>query len=323
MQMTVPAGSRLHGVYLPELRLPADAAVVLIVRDGPLLRARRHDPADARGPGAAGVGAAVAAGGRAPAARGQPGGPAGQLARRARRRHRDRLRPDRVRDWRRRGRRHTMTACLPRSSSLDAGRRRPPRSSCWRAGRGRVGRWAALPRGGRRLVAGLAVLVLLAGGALCRPELVGRAGAPAGGRADRDLRRVEFVDLAAGGEVRFFLLVRNDGPLPVSVTSVTRPTPGCSCACGTTATGRSAPGRRSRSRCRCGSPASPVPGRRDRPWPPTIGVRREDGGSTSRRVDLRARRDGPGRRGDPVRGATGPAGPRAVRSGPAGSPSDR
>ncbi|MGK5111878.1 MULTISPECIES: potassium/proton antiporter [unclassified Geodermatophilus] len=34
LQVTVPAGSRLHGVYLPELRLPDDAAVVLIVRDG-------------------------------------------------------------------------------------------------------------------------------------------------------------------------------------------------------------------------------------------------------------------------------------------------
>jgi cell volume regulation protein A len=34
MQMTVPVRSRLHGVYLPELRLPEDAAVVLIVRDG-------------------------------------------------------------------------------------------------------------------------------------------------------------------------------------------------------------------------------------------------------------------------------------------------
>jgi potassium/hydrogen antiporter len=34
MQMTVTAGSRLHGVYLPELRLPEDAAVVLIVREG-------------------------------------------------------------------------------------------------------------------------------------------------------------------------------------------------------------------------------------------------------------------------------------------------
>jgi cell volume regulation protein A len=34
MQMTIPPGSRLHGVYLPELRLPEDAAVVLIVRGG-------------------------------------------------------------------------------------------------------------------------------------------------------------------------------------------------------------------------------------------------------------------------------------------------
>ena len=34
VQVTVPARSRLHGVYLPELRLPEDAAVVLIVREG-------------------------------------------------------------------------------------------------------------------------------------------------------------------------------------------------------------------------------------------------------------------------------------------------
>ena len=34
LQLTVPVGSRLHGVYLPELRLPEDAAVVLIVREG-------------------------------------------------------------------------------------------------------------------------------------------------------------------------------------------------------------------------------------------------------------------------------------------------
>lgn len=34
LQLTVPPGSRLHGVYLPELRLPEDAAVVLVVRDG-------------------------------------------------------------------------------------------------------------------------------------------------------------------------------------------------------------------------------------------------------------------------------------------------
>lgn len=34
LQMVVQPGSRLHGVYLPELRLPEDAAVVLIVREG-------------------------------------------------------------------------------------------------------------------------------------------------------------------------------------------------------------------------------------------------------------------------------------------------
>jgi len=34
MQLRVPETSRLHGVYLPELRLPEDSAVVLVVRDG-------------------------------------------------------------------------------------------------------------------------------------------------------------------------------------------------------------------------------------------------------------------------------------------------
>lgn len=51
MQLTVPQGSRLHGVYLPELRLPEDAAVVLIVREGrsfvpdPTTRLMRGDQA--------------------------------------------------------------------------------------------------------------------------------------------------------------------------------------------------------------------------------------------------------------------------------------
>ncbi|MGY1711384.1 potassium/proton antiporter [Geodermatophilus sp. SYSU D00758] len=51
MQLRVPPGSRLHGVYLPELRLPEDAAVVLVVRDGrafvpgPTTRLMRGDQA--------------------------------------------------------------------------------------------------------------------------------------------------------------------------------------------------------------------------------------------------------------------------------------
>jgi cell volume regulation protein A len=34
LQVRIPSGSRLHGVYLPELRLPAGATVSLVVRDG-------------------------------------------------------------------------------------------------------------------------------------------------------------------------------------------------------------------------------------------------------------------------------------------------
>ena len=51
LQLTVPPRSRLHGVYLPELRLPDDAAVVLVVRDGrsfvpdPTTRLMRGDQA--------------------------------------------------------------------------------------------------------------------------------------------------------------------------------------------------------------------------------------------------------------------------------------
>ncbi|MPQ99263.1 potassium/proton antiporter [Modestobacter sp. I12A-02628] len=51
MQLRVPERSKLHGVYLPELRLPEDAAVVLVVRDGkpfvpdPTTRLMRGDQA--------------------------------------------------------------------------------------------------------------------------------------------------------------------------------------------------------------------------------------------------------------------------------------
>ena len=34
LQLRVPAGSRLHGVYIDELRLPAGASVTLVVREG-------------------------------------------------------------------------------------------------------------------------------------------------------------------------------------------------------------------------------------------------------------------------------------------------
>jgi cell volume regulation protein A len=34
LQLTIPSGSRLHGVYIDELRLPAGASITLVVRDG-------------------------------------------------------------------------------------------------------------------------------------------------------------------------------------------------------------------------------------------------------------------------------------------------
>ena len=42
LQLRVAAGSRLHGVYVEELRLPAGAQVTLIVRDGKSLVPGEH-----------------------------------------------------------------------------------------------------------------------------------------------------------------------------------------------------------------------------------------------------------------------------------------
>ncbi|CAA9268093.1 MAG: sodium/hydrogen exchanger, partial [uncultured Blastococcus sp.] len=90
------AADRLPGVPAAR-RLPARAPAARGRRrraDRParaVLRAGRDDPAHARGPGPAGLGPPVPARGRAAAASGQPGGPAGELARRGRPGHRARL----------------------------------------------------------------------------------------------------------------------------------------------------------------------------------------------------------------------------------------
>ena len=69
----------------PSCGCPRTPPSSLIVRDGRSFVPDRHHPADARRPGAAGVAPARLAGrGRAAAARGQPGRPARQLARRGR-----------------------------------------------------------------------------------------------------------------------------------------------------------------------------------------------------------------------------------------------
>jgi hypothetical protein len=81
-------------------------------------------------------------------------------------------------------------------------------------------RWAALPLVGRRLLAVLGILVLVAAGAVWFREWA----------AERELRqRVELATSLGvwssstsppGGTVGFFLLVRNDGARPVWVTAV-------------------------------------------------------------------------------------------------------
>ena len=146
---------------------------------------------------------------------------------------------------------------------------------------------APLSRGGRRLVAALAALVLLAGGVLFVRNWA----------AERELRQA--VELTAalgvvsssttppGGAVRFFLLVRNDGALPVAVTGVDGAHPGLRIRMRDDGERRIAPGREVEIplsvRLTC------VPGAGDaRPsLTVDIEVRREDGGATSRPAELR------------------------------------
>jgi hypothetical protein len=147
-------------------------------------------------------------------------------------------------------------------------------------------RWAALPRGGRRLVVGLAVLVLLGGGvALVRNWA-----------AERQLRQA--VELTAtvgvwssstnrpGGEVGFFVLVGNDGPRPVSVTSVTAAGGGVQVRMRDDGAQPVAPGQEVEIPLSVRLTCVPGAGAARPSLDAEIGVRRDDGGSTSRHVDL-------------------------------------
>jgi hypothetical protein len=146
---------------------------------------------------------------------------------------------------------------------------------------------APLSRGRRRLVAGLAALVLLAGGVLFVRNWA----------AERELRQA--VELTAtlgvvsssttppGGAVVFFLLVRNDGALPVAVTSVDGADPVLRMRMRDDGDRTIAPG--SEVEIPLSVRLTCVPGAGDaRPsLTVEIGVRREDGGSTSRPAELR------------------------------------
>ena len=150
--------------------------------------------------------------------------------------------------------------------------------SWWRS------RWTALPPAGRRLVVTVAVLVLLGGG------VVGFRS----WSAERELRRAVELTTALdvvssstsppGGSVRYFVRIRNDGVRPLSVTSVVAMEGGLRVRMRDDGDRRVDPGQEIgipvSARLSCGAelPAG---------LPADIGVRREDGGTTTRRVDLR------------------------------------
>lgn len=144
-----------------------------------------------------------------------------------------------------------------------------------------------LPRGRRRLVAGLAALVLVAGGVLFVRNWA----------AERELRQaVELTTtfgiassstVPPGGSVRYFLLVRNDGALPIAVTSVDAAATGLQVRMRDDGWRKIVPG--SEIEIPLSVRLTCVPGAgTDRPsLAAGIGVRREDGGSTTQPAELR------------------------------------
>jgi hypothetical protein len=162
------------------------------------------------------------------------------------------------------------------SVELLEGSREPSR---WRA------RWSALPRGGRLLVGGLVLLLLLGAG----------AGWFRSWSAEQELRQrvVLSTSLAVwasstsrpGGELGYFLLVRNDGALPLSVTAVAGSGDGVRLRMREAGDRRIAPGEEIGIPLSVRLTCSGVGGR-DGGLPAEIRVRRIDGGSAVRHVDL-------------------------------------
>jgi len=152
--------------------------------------------------------------------------------------------------------------------------------SWWRS------RWTALPPAGRRLAVMVVVLVLLGGG------VVGFRS----WSAERELRRAVELTTALdvvssstsppGGSVRYVVRIRNDGVRPVSVTSVAATDGGLRVRMQDDGDRRVDPGQEIgipvSARLSCGADLGADRGG----LPAEIGIRREDGGATSRRVEL-------------------------------------
>jgi hypothetical protein len=142
------------------------------------------------------------------------------------------------------------------------------------------------PRGRSRVLLALGILALLAAGGVWFRDWA----------AERELRHtVQLITTLGvvssstsppGGSVLYFLEVRNDGPRPLSVTSVDASSHGLRIRMRDAGRRRIDVGEEAdiplsaRVTCTDGIDAD------HRPLPAAIGVRREDGGTTTRRVEL-------------------------------------
>jgi len=146
-------------------------------------------------------------------------------------------------------------------------------------------RWAALPRSGRVLVVSLVVVLLLGAGLGWLRER----------SAERELaRRISLttsLEISSssttppGGEVGYFVVVHNRGPRRVSVTAVAGETGRLRLGMRDDAARPLDPG--TGTAIALSVRLSCLPGAAETSLPVEIRLRREDGGSATRRVDLR------------------------------------
>jgi hypothetical protein len=143
-----------------------------------------------------------------------------------------------------------------------------------------------LPPRRRRLVLGLVVLALVACGGMWFRDWSAERARRHAVELTTTFGVVSSSTSPPGGSVRYFLLVRNDGARPVTVTSVEASHPGLRVRM-PDAVGRRIDGGReiqiplsARLTCAGGFDATDVR------LPAAIAVRREDGGSATRHVEL-------------------------------------
>lgn len=139
----------------------------------------------------------------------------------------------------------------------------------------------------RRFVAGAAVLLLLGGGGVLVRAWSEQRELLQSVELSTELGLASSSTSPPGGSVRFFLVVRNDGALPVSVTSVDVADPVLRMRMRDEGERPVAPGHEIEIPLSVRLTCGPGVGDARPSLTAEIGVRREDGGSTSRPADLR------------------------------------